>query len=99
MLILGIWWRRASTVGIGAGLVVGGAAAIGAVLFKLLAPPVHGWPGCFISQPAAWTMPLGLATAVVVSKLTPSHIPAGTARIMVRLHTPETVDVMSRAAG
>ena len=38
-------------------------------------------------------MPLAFLTVIVVSKLTPHTIPAGTARSMVRLHTPEAVDV------
>jgi cation/acetate symporter len=38
-------------------------------------------------------MPLAFLTVIVVSKLTPDRIPAGTARSMVRLHTPEAVDV------
>jgi len=32
-----------------------------------------------------------VATAVLVSLATPSRIPAGTRRTMVRLHTPERV--------
>jgi cation/acetate symporter len=40
-------------------------------------------------QPAAWTIPLAFATAVVVSLATPGRIPRHTARTMVRLHTPE----------
>ena len=42
---------------------------------------------------SAWTMPLAFVTVIVVSKLTPHRIPAGAARSMVRLHTPEAVDV------
>jgi cation/acetate symporter len=38
-------------------------------------------------------MPLAFITVVVVSRLTPHRIPRGTARSMVRLHTPEAVDV------
>jgi cation/acetate symporter len=38
-------------------------------------------------------MPLAFLTVIVVSRLTPARIPAGTARSMVRLHTPEAVDV------
>ena len=54
---------------------------------------LHGWVAALVSQPAAWTMPLAFATVVVVSLLTPGRIPRGVARSMVRLHTPETVDV------
>ena len=38
-----------------------------------------------------WATPLAIATAVIVSLATPSRIPAGTTRTMVRLHTPERV--------
>jgi cation/acetate symporter len=38
-----------------------------------------------------WATPLALATAITVSLATPGHIPRGTTRTMVRLHTPERV--------
>jgi cation/acetate symporter len=93
LLVLGIWWRKMSTVGAAAGLVVGGSAAIAAVLVNVIGPPHGGWAGALVGQPAAWTMPLAFATVIGVSKLTPQRVPAGTARSMVRLHTPEAVDV------
>jgi cation/acetate symporter len=93
LLILGIWWRKMSTVGAAAGLVVGGSAAIAAVLANVIGPPDGGWAGALVGQPAAWTMPLAFVTVIGVSKLTPHKVPAGTARSMVRLHTPEAVDV------
>jgi cation/acetate symporter len=93
LLVLGIWWRKMSTVGAAAGLVVGGSAAIAAVLVNVIGPPDGGWAGALVGQPAAWTMPLAFVTVIGVSKLTPHKVPAGTARSMVRLHTPEAVDV------
>ena len=93
LLVLGIWWRKMSTVGAAAGLVVGGVAATTAVLVNVIGPPEGGWAGALVGQPAAWTMPLAFFTVIVVSKLTPQRVPAGTARSMVRLHTPEAVDV------
>jgi cation/acetate symporter len=93
LLVLGIWWRKMSTVGAAAGLVVGGVAAITAVLVNVIGPPGSGWPKALFGQPAAWTMPLAFITVIVVSRLTPHKIPRGTARSMVRLHTPEAVDV------
>jgi cation/acetate symporter len=91
ILLLGIWWRRVSTVGAAAGLIVGGCAAIGAVLVNDLVPPMHGWPGALVAQPAAWTMPLAFTTVIVVSKLSPRSIPTGTVQSMFRLHVPEVV--------
>jgi cation/acetate symporter len=93
LLVLGIWWRRMSTAGAAAGLVVGGIAASAAALINVAGAPSAGWPRALVGQPAAWTMPLAFLTVIVVSKLTPDRIPAGTARSMVRLHTPEAVDV------
>jgi cation/acetate symporter len=89
LLVLGAWWRRLSTVGAAAGLVVGGTLATVAVGVTVLAGPLDGWPGALLGQPAAWTIPVGFATAIVVSVATPGRVPRHTARTMVRLHTPE----------
>ncbi len=93
LLVLGIWWPRMSTIGAAAGLIAGGCTTITAVLVRMADVELHGWVEALVSQPAAWTMPLAFATAVGVSLLTPGRIPRGVARSMVRLHTPETVDV------
>ena len=89
LLVLGSWWRGLSTVGAAAGLVVGGGLAATAVALTIFAGPIPGWPGALLGQPAAWTIPLSFATAVLVSLATPGRIPRHTARTMVRLHTPE----------
>ena len=56
-----------------------------------------GWPGALLANPALWAVPLAVFTAVVVSLATPGRIPPGTARVLVRLHTPERVS-LARAA-
>jgi cation/acetate symporter len=89
LLVLGAWWRRLSTVGAAAGLLVGGTLATLAVGVTVLAGPLDGWPGALLGQPAAWTIPAAFATAIVVSIATPGRVPRHTARTMVRLHTPE----------
>jgi cation/acetate symporter len=89
LLVLGAWWRRLSTVGAAAGLVVGGTLATFAVVVTVMAGPLDGWPGALLGQPAAWTIPVAFATAIVVSIATPGRVPRHTARTMVRLHTPE----------
>jgi cation/acetate symporter len=89
LLVLGAWWRRLSTVGAAAGLLVGGTLATLAVGVTVLAGPLDGWPGAVLGQPAAWTIPAAFATAIVVSIATPGRVPRHTARTMVRLHTPE----------
>jgi cation/acetate symporter len=96
LLVLGIWWPRLSSTGAVVGLLVGGLSASAAVLATVLHLPPPGWPAALLAQPAAWSIPLALLTSVVVSLLTPGTVPANVARIMVRLHTPEAVEVDRR---
>jgi Na+(H+)/acetate symporter ActP len=93
LLVLGIWWRGLTARGAGAGLVVGGLLAGGAVVLTLSGVTVAGWWGVLLAQPAAWTVPVAFATMVGGSLASRSRLPANVARTMVRLHTPETVDV------
>ena len=96
LLMLGVWWRRLSTWGAMAGLLVGGVSAGGAILITVFAPPLGGWPEALLANPAMWATPLALATSIAVSLATPDRIPPGTTRTMVRLHTPERVAVRMR---
>ncbi len=91
LLLLGVWWRRLSTVGAAAGLLAGGSAAAVAVGVTVMSDQLPGWPGALLANPAAWATPLALLVAVGVSLATPGRVPVHTARIMVRLHTPERV--------
>jgi cation/acetate symporter len=91
LLVLGVWWRRLSTTGAAAGLATGGLLAMSAVLVTVVGGVQHGWAGALLAQPAAWTMPIAILVAVVVSLKTPGRIPKGTARTMVRLHAPEAL--------
>ncbi|PRY59484.1 cation/acetate symporter [Knoellia remsis] len=93
LLMLGVWWRRLSRVGAVAGLVVGAVAATSAALTTFVFGPMGGWPGALLANPAAWCTPLAFATTVLVSLATPTSVPRDTARLMVRLHTPERVDL------
>ena len=93
LLLLGIWWPRLTATGALAGLAVGGGLAASAVLVTILLGPTDGWAGALLAQPAAWSMPLAFLTMVVVSMLTSREIPTGVRRIMVRLHTPESLDL------
>ncbi|MEV7006559.1 cation acetate symporter [Streptosporangium sp. NPDC051022] len=93
LLVLGIWWRRLTSAGALAGLVVGGGLACGAVLVTITRGPHTGLAGALLAQPAAWSVPVAFAVTIVVSLLTPGSIPPGVARTMVRLHTPETLDL------
>ncbi len=89
LLVLGVWWRRLSTLGAAAGMFVGGASAGAAVLATIIGGPYHGWTGALLAQPAAITVPAAFVVMIGVSLLTPSHIPPNVHRIMVRLHVPE----------
>ncbi|GIH92731.1 cation acetate symporter [Planobispora siamensis] len=93
LLVLGIWWRRLTSAGALAGLLAGGGLACGAVLVTIAGGPYTGLAGALLAQPAALTVPVAFAVMVIVSLLTPERIPAGVARTMVRLHTPETLNV------
>jgi cation/acetate symporter len=91
LLVLGIWWRRLSSTGAAAGLVVGGVLATAAVLLTIFGQVHGGWAGALLTQPAAWTLPITFGVMAVVSLATPTRIPLGTARTMVRLHAPESL--------
>jgi Na+(H+)/acetate symporter ActP len=93
LLVLGIWWPRLTDVGAIAGMLVGGTLSGGAVVLTLVDASRSGWAGALVSQPAAWTVPVAFATMIVASLLTPSRVPAHVSRTMVRLHTPESVDL------
>jgi Na+(H+)/acetate symporter ActP len=93
LLLLGIWWRRLTDVGAVAGLVVGGLGSGSAVAWTLTDRTTGGWIDVLLEQPAAWSVPLAVATMVVASLLTADRIPVHTRRFMVRLHTPEALEL------
>jgi Na+(H+)/acetate symporter ActP len=95
LLVLGIWWRGLTARGAIAGLVGGGLCAGTAAIVTIAARP-DGWFGVVMSQPAAWSVPIGFALMVGVSLATRSDVPANVSRTMVRLHTPERLDVDRR---
>ncbi|MER5729254.1 cation acetate symporter [Streptomyces sp. NPDC002138] len=89
LLVLGIWWPRLTPPGAVAGLVTGGGAALGAVLATRAGLAPAGWATTLLAWPAAWSVPLGFLTMVLVSLATPARIPKGTAATLARLHLPE----------
>ncbi|MEU5944351.1 cation acetate symporter [Micromonospora sp. NPDC047465] len=91
LLVLGIWWRGLTDLGAAAGILVGGGAAVGAVLVTVLGPPLSGWPATLTAQPAAWTVPLAFTVMVAVSVATRRRAPADVGATMLRLHAPETL--------
>ncbi|MBM2616980.1 cation acetate symporter [Actinoplanes sp. LDG1-06] len=93
LLVLGIWWRRLTDVGAVAGLLAGGGASMAAVLITVLGPPLDGWLGDAVSQPAAWTVPLAFLVMIVGSLLTSRRVPHDVGATMLRLHAPESLRV------
>ena len=97
LLVLGIWWRGLTDVGAVVGLVVGGAGSVAAATWTLgharTGAADRGWVDVLLTQPAAWSVPLAFASMVLASRLTAGRVPAHARRFMVRLHTPEAVEL------
>ncbi len=93
LLVLGIWWRGLTAVGAVGGLLVGGTGSVSAVAWTLADDVSDGWFDVVVGQPAAWSVPLAFATMVLVSRATADRVPAHARRFMVRLHTPEAVEL------
>lgn len=91
LLVLGIWWRRLTPPGAVAGLLLGGGSALAAVMATRAGLPPEGWPHTLLAWPAVWSVPLGFLSMILVSLATPRRVPAGTSRILARLHLPEEV--------
>lgn len=95
LLVLGIWWRGLTARGAIVGLIGGGLSAGVAAIVTIAVRP-DGWFGVVMSQPAAWSVPIGFSLMIGVSLVTRSDVPANVSRTMVRLHTPERLDVDRR---
>lgn len=92
LLVLGIWWRRLTPSGAVAGMLVGGGLSVSALTLTLLGAGGPGWAGILLAEPAAWSVPAAFLTMVGVSLATPGKVPAGTSRMLARLHMPESLD-------
>lgn len=93
LLLLGIWWRGLTAAGAIAGLIVGGLGSGFAVVWTLADPAAAGWLDVLLGQPAAWSCPAAFLTMYAVSRATRDQVPADVRRFMVRLHTPEAVEL------
>ncbi len=93
LLLLGIWWRGLTAAGVVAGLVIGGSLSASAVGVAMFGVEAGGWAGAVLAQPALVTVPLAFASMIGVSLLTRDRLPDHLARTMVRLHTPEHIDL------
>ncbi|MBX6358267.1 MAG: cation acetate symporter [Micromonosporaceae bacterium] len=96
LLVLGIWWRGLTDVGAAAGILVGGGAAVGAVLLTVLGPDLTGWAAALVGQPAAWTVPMAFLVMVGVSMATRRRAPADVGTTMLRLHAPDLLRLQAR---
>ncbi|MQY11398.1 Monocarboxylic acid transporter [Streptomyces sp. RB5] len=96
LLLLGIWWRGLTPHGAAAGLLAGGGATLCTVAVTMIGPPKDGWAQVLLTRPAAWSVPLAFAVMIGVSLLTRRHVPPGTAQSLLRLHTPESVQLPRR---
>ena len=90
LVVLGIWWRKLTSFGAAAGMLTGGGLALAAGTLTLLDRDWTGWWQDLLNWPAAWTVPLGFAVMIGVSLATPGRVAPGVARIMARLHAPES---------
>jgi Na+(H+)/acetate symporter ActP len=93
LLLLGIWWRGLTAAGVVAGLVTGGSLSVGAVGVAMFGVQAEGWRGALLAQPALVTVPVAFAAMICVSLLTRDRLPAHLSSTMVRLHTPEHIDL------
>jgi Na+(H+)/acetate symporter ActP len=97
LLLLGAWFRPLTKAGAVAGMLGGGAAAIGSVVFTMLVDKglatgsSNGIIMTMLTQPAIWTVPLALLLMVGVSLATPGMVPADIRDKMLKLHAPETL--------
>ncbi|MGW4801359.1 hypothetical protein ACWEPC_53950 [Nonomuraea sp. NPDC004297] len=85
MLVLGIWWRRLTDLGVLAGFVAGG----GVTAVLVLAERAGVKMGALTSCPAPVAVPLSFAAMVVISLVTPGRMPWGAGRMLARMHVPE----------
>jgi cation/acetate symporter len=93
LLVLGIWWRGLTPAGAVAGLLTGGLGSSAGVIWTLYDGAPASWSDVLLGQPAAWSVPLAFAAMVGVSLVTRETVPGHASRFMVRLHTPEVVQV------
>ncbi|RJX17747.1 MAG: cation acetate symporter [Desulforudis sp.] len=104
MLIVSVWWRKASATGAAVGMLGGGMAALTAIVSTMLAdkqvlPALASWYAqnpvwrTLAEQPAIWAVPLALFLIYFVSLATPTAVPADIRHKMLVLHAPEELNL------
>jgi cation/acetate symporter len=85
LLVLGIWWWRLTSAGVVAGFLAGGGLTVVAVGLSQAGVRTEG----VLAYPVALAVPLAFVAMVVISRLTPGHLPPGVPAMMARMHLPE----------
>ncbi|MEE8602605.1 cation acetate symporter [Euzebya tangerina] len=88
LLILGIWWSGLTERGALAAMLVGGSSATLAILWAMVSGPQSGWAEALTSAPAAWSVPLAVGVAVIVSRLDPMKVD-DVHQTMAVMHLPD----------
>ncbi len=90
VLLLSLWWPGLTATGALASIVVGTTTATLAVLASVtgLSQRSTPWLDTLLAAPAAWTVPLAVVTAVVVSRRSGRPV-AGVERMFARMHVPD----------
>jgi Na+(H+)/acetate symporter ActP len=96
LLLLGIWWTGLTSRGAMAAAVTGGALSTGAVLVSWIGVFESGWPVAIFTTPAAWTVPIAFAVAVIVSKRDRNKV-ADIGYKFALMHVPEIDDQVDQA--
>ncbi|MBP2321739.1 Na+(H+)/acetate symporter ActP [Kibdelosporangium banguiense] len=89
VLVLGIWWRKLTWVGAGAGMIVGGGLVLAAIVLDVVSRYTGDWAPSFVKQPALITVPIAFIVVIVVSKATHRRLPGDTSRTLLRMHAPD----------
>lgn len=97
LLVLGIWWRRLTTLGAALGATVGAIAATVGIVTTMLQQVssglasflnAHSDVAVILAQPAIVTIPLAFAIMVTVSLAVPGG-PHDVAKKLLQMHVPE----------
>jgi Na+(H+)/acetate symporter ActP len=89
ILMLGVWWRKLTWIGAAAGIIVGGGLTLTSLVISTVSNLSGGWAANIFGQPALITVPIAFLTVIMVSKMTPSKIPADVAQVRLRMHAPD----------
>jgi Na+(H+)/acetate symporter ActP len=89
LLVLGIWWRRLSSTGAMAGMIVGGGLVLVALGVGIVSSYTGDWAPWCADQPALITVPAAFLTTIVVSLATQRRVPDDLNGVMLRMHAPD----------